>query len=245
MDKGIWASWYDIDEGDRERFLAWLHGTWLPSLERAGCYNWVAHYRDQEAVKSETGVAGPMEQAGEGEGIPVGRQFLLLVGADSPHVFLDPLVLDGNGGMSTADAKMLGLRRNVRHAVFVEEASVEGPESPGKVDKTAPSPAIRLGCFRMRNPEDEFESGRWYAQSRLPYMGKVAGSVRARKLISVAGWAKHAILYEFTSPEARRTIWNGMRASRDADPKNFWSIGPKTVHAPGSPTLGERTYPPI
>jgi hypothetical protein len=242
MDKGIWASWYDLDANDRDSFLAWLHGTWLPALERDGRYNWVAHYRDQEAVKSETGVAGPMEQASKAEGIPVGKQFLLLLGADSPHVFLDPLVLDGSDG---ADAKMLGLRRNVRHAVFVVEASAEGPESPGKVAKTAPSPAIRLGCFRMRNPEDEFESGRWYAQSRLPYMGKVAGSVRARKLISVAGWAKHAILYEFTSPEARRTIWNGMRAERDADPNKFWSIGPKTVHAPGSPTLGERTYPPV
>ncbi len=242
MDKGIWATWYDLDEAGRDKFLAWLHGTWLPALARDGRYNWVAHYRDQAAVKSETGVAGPMEQADKDEGIPVGRQFLLLVGADSPHVFLDPLVLDGSDG---ADVGMLGLRRNVRHTVFVEEASVEGPDSPGEVARTAPSPAIRLGCFRMRDPDGEFESGRWYAQSRLPYMGKVEGCVRARKLISVAGWAKHAILYEFTSPEARRSIWNEMRATRDADPEGYWSIGPKTVHAPGSPTLGERTWPPI
>ena len=74
-------------------------------------------------------------------------------------------------------------------------------------------------------------------------MGRVKGSVGARKLLSVAGWAKHAILYEFVSPDARRRIWNEMRDSRDRDPKKFWSIGPKTVHAPGSPTLGERTFP--
>jgi hypothetical protein len=95
----------------------------------------------------------------------------------------------------------------------------------------------------MRTPEDDFESGRWYAQSRLPHMASAAGCVRARKLLSVAGWAKHAILYEFVSADARRTIWNGMRAARDRDPKGYWSIGPRTVHAPGSPTLGERTWP--
>jgi hypothetical protein len=69
--------------------------------------------------------------------------------------------------------------------------------------------------------------------------------VRARKLLSVAGWAKHAILYEFVSADARRRIWNAMRAARDRDGEKFRSIGPRTVHAPGSPTLGERTFPAL
>ena len=242
-DKGIWATWYDLDDADREKFLGWLHATWLPALEKDGRYNWVAHYRDQEAIKSETGVAGPLDKVDAEEGVPIGKQFLLLVGASSPHVFLDPLVLDGRDAVAVAGTEMLDLRRNVRHAVFVEEASVEGPDSPAAGAGTIPAPAIRVGCFRMRTPEDDFEAGQWYAQDRLPTMGRVKGSVRARKLLSVAGWAKHAILYEFVSPDARRRIWNEMRDSRDRDPKKFWSIGPKTVHAPGSPTLGERTFP--
>jgi hypothetical protein len=243
MDKGIWATWYDLDDGDREEFLGWLHGTWLPALDADGRYNWVAHYRDQEAIASETGVAGAMPQADASENIPVGRQFLLLVGADSPHVFLDPLVLDGRDAVAVDGTAMLDRRRNVRHAIFIEEASVEGPDSPGADARTLPAPAIRLGCFNMRTPEDDFESGRWYAQNRLPHMAAAPGCVRTRKILSVAGWAKHAILYEFVSPEARRTIWNDMRATRDRDPKGFWSIGPRTVHSPGSPTLGERTWP--
>jgi hypothetical protein len=244
MDKGIWATWYDLDDADRDDVLDWLHRAWLPALAADGRYNWVAHYRDQEAIASETGVAGAMPRADASENIPVGRQFLLLVAAPSPHVFLDPQVLDGPDAVAVDGADRLGRRRNVRHAIFVEEASVEGPDSPGAVEPRLPAPAIRLGCFNMRTPEDDFESGRWYAQSRLPLMAAAPGSVRARKLLSVAGWAKHAILYEFVSADARRTIWNGMRAERDRDPARFWSIGPKTVHAPGSPTLGERTYPP-
>jgi hypothetical protein len=74
-------------------------------------------------------------------------------------------------------------------------------------------------------------------------MAAAPGCVRVRKLLSVAGWAKHAILYEFVSADARRTIWNSLRADRNRDRDRFWSIGPKTVHAPGSPTLGERTFP--
>jgi hypothetical protein len=243
MDRGIWATWYDLAEGDREEFLDWLHRIHLPALQRDKRYNWVAHYRDQEAIVSETGVAGPMEQAQDDEGIPLGKQFLLLIGASSPHVFLDPLVLSGSDKADRETRAMLAQRQNIRHAVFLEEASVEGPGATDPATDTLPAAAIRLGCFRMRTPDDEFESGCWYAQSRLPHMASASGCVRARKLLSVAGWAKHAILYEFVSPEARRGIWNDLRKARDSDPKGFWSIGPKTVHAPGSPTLGERTFP--
>lgn len=242
MDRGIWATWYDLDEGDRDSFLAWSHSTYLPALASSRRYNWVAHYHDSEAIESETGVAGKMEQADASEDIPVGRQFLMLVGANSPHVFLDPLVLSREGG-AHIDGLMLSRRRNVRHAIFVEEASADGP-SVGEVgSEYLPAPAIRLGCFRMRIPEDDFEAGEWYAQNRLPHMAAAPGCVRVRKLLSVAGWAKHAILYEFVSADARRTIWNSLRADRNRDRDRFWSIGPKTVHAPGSPTLGERTFP--
>lgn len=241
-DRGIWATWYDLDEDIREGFLVWMHSAFLPALAEDRRYSWVAHYHDGEAIESETGVAGKMEQVEAGEGIPVGRQFLMLVGANSPHAFLDPLVLAQTGGFDL-DTSMLDNRRNMRHAIFVEEASVDGPDAQRAGPTGQPAPAIRLGCFRMRTAEDDFEAGTWYAQNRLPHMATAPGCVRARKLLSVAGWAKHAILYEFVSADARRTIWDGLREERNRDRERFWSIGPKTIHAPGSPTLGERTFP--
>lgn len=244
MDKGIWATWYDLEDQDRTSHLEWLHESYLPSLESDARYLWVAHYQDQEAVVSETGVAGPMAQADQSEAVPAGSQYLLLIGASSPHVFFDPLELS-EPSEDVKVREMVDARSNLRHAVFVEEASVGGPDSPTADASSVAAPAIRLGCFQMRTPEDDFEAGRWYAQDRLPHMAKANGCVRSRKLLSVAGWAKHAILYEFTSPEARRNIWNDLKARRNRDPDAFWSIGPKTVHSPGSPTLGERTYPTV
>ena len=43
MDRGIWATWYDLDEKDREPFRDWLHQDYLPKLERSGKYLWVAN----------------------------------------------------------------------------------------------------------------------------------------------------------------------------------------------------------
>jgi hypothetical protein len=242
-DAGLWATWYDLDAEETERFSEWLHGVYLPHLERDDRYAWVAHYRDQDAIASETGVAGPMKQAISGGGLASGSQYLVLVAAPSPRAFFNPLTLDSLD-QEVPDSKVfLSLRRNVRHAVFVEEEAVEGPDSPVEGSSSLSAPAIRLGCFNMQTSEDDFEAGCWYAQDRLPHMAEAEGCVRARKLVGTAGWAKHAILYEFASPDARHAIWNDLRASRDRDPGKFWSIGPKTVHAPGSPTLGERTYP--
>jgi hypothetical protein len=54
-----------------------------------------------------------------------------------------------------------------------------------------------------------------------------AGSVGARKLVSIAGWAKHAILYEFSSLKAAE--------SNLSDPGDWTKrvIG-NLIHAPHS-----------
>ena len=56
-----------------------------------------------------------------------------------------------------------------------------------------------------------------------------------RKLASVSGWAKHAVIYEFTSREGREKYF---RAHEHRDPKqSAWTreVIAKLVHAPGSP----------
>ena len=77
----------------------------------------------------------------------------------------------------------------------------------------------------------------WYARSRLPLVKPLAGNVGARRLVSIAGWPKHGILYEFESLEA---------AQKNLEDASDWSrkVVDSLVHAPHSPTLGTRVWPP-
>ena len=90
---------------------------------------------------------------------------------------------------------------------------------------------------------DEDELAAWYAQWRLPCMQKMPGCVRVRKLVSVAGWAKHAIVYEFTSVAARNDQF--LDHERDNPKMEAWTdqVVRKLVHAPGSPNLARRIWP--
>ena len=72
---------------------------------------------------------------------------------------------------------------------------------------------------------------------RLPLMEPMTGAVGARKLVSISGWAKHAILYEFVSIEANQKYF--VDNDRDWTGKVIKNL----IHAPGSPTLGQRIWP--
>ncbi len=243
MDNGIWATWYDLDDGTRDRFLDWLHADYLPALKQRPGYAWVAHYRNE--------VGGPaMRHLGQDilarpdEDVGGGAQFLMLVGAASPHVFLAPSVMEPEIPPQFRD--MLALRRGLRTAIFAEEARVSGPAARSRPPGTTPAPGIQMGSFRVRSLEEEFDLGCWYAQYRLPYMAQAPGSVGTRKLLSVAGWAKHSILYEFTSLEARLKNFEEPHELLSADPKEWTGrVVRYTIHAPGSPFVGTRIWPPV
>jgi hypothetical protein len=239
MSRGIWATWYDLGPSDRDAFIDWEEKDYLPSLAANRRFNWVARYGSKSGAGTETGVFGETVVDGAKEGVGVATQYLVLIGADSPHVFLNPLTLDGNGADSPP---MLKKRMNIRHAVFLEEETVDGPEAEPAATSDIAAPAIRFGTFNMRTPQEDFDAGRWYAQHRLAELQASPGCVRTRKLMCVAGWGKHGILYEFTSPEARGDLWKAFKAQQTATPQAFWTIGPQTLHAPGSPFLGQRTW---
>lgn len=236
-DRGIFATWYDLADDDRARFQDWLHRSCLPALAADPRHLWVAHYENQ-AGKVQTVRFGSTHADVDTREIPAGNQYLLLVGAASPHTFLTPLVLDK---ALPGDPAMAALMRHARHAIFVEEDRVDGPAAQ---EAPLPAPAIRFGTFNMKTPAGDFDAGRWYAQSRLPAMGRAPGCVRSRKLACIAGWPRHGILYEFASPEMRTVCWASLKEERARNPEAFWTIGPDTLHAPGSPTMGVRTWPP-
>jgi hypothetical protein len=243
MDNGIWATWYDLADATRERFLAWQHETYCPYLRAQPGYVWVAHYR-------YTGGGPQMEQVKQSavghtqDTIGTGNQYLLLVGGLSPHTFFKPSIKDAE--LPVGFDAMLAQRVGTRTAIFTVEERVNGPEPRQFGPGTGPGPAIQMGSFRMRTPEEEFDLGRWYAQYRLPFMAQLKGCIATRKLSGVAGWAKHSVLYEFTSLESRLRHFEEPHEALALDRTRWESqVIAGTVHAPGSPFIGERIWPPL
>jgi hypothetical protein len=142
------------------------------------------------------------------------------------------------------DRKMLALRSGARSNVMTIEAQVLGPEAKGNAGLPL-SPAIQMGSFNAGSWQDEDELGDWFAQWRLPSCEKMPGCVRVRKLVSISGWAKHSVLYEFTSVEARNSSYvDHDKAHPEMD---RWSeeVVNKLVHAPGSPNVAKRIWPEV
>ncbi len=243
MDQGIWATWYDLADDAREAYLEWAHSIYLPFLRQLPGYAWVAHYRregggPQMKRVEETVVSHTQEAIGEG------TQYLLLVGAPSAHTFFKPAISEIE--LPAGFEQMLAQRQGLRTAIFTEEARVNGPAASKDGPGSTPGPAIQMGTFRLRSVEDEFEIGRWYAQFRLPYMAQMPGCIATRKLAGVAGWAKHGVLYEFESLAMRLKHFEEPHEALSLNAEHWSSrVVRSTVHAPGSPTIGVRVWPPV
>jgi len=242
MDHGLWATWYDLPETDNEAYLDWLHDDYLPGLlERPG-YAWAAHYRISDGGTDMQQISDRLQRP-DAESIPHGSQYLVLVGASSPHVFFHPAAVQRERTEDGTTGDMLARRGGVRMCIFCEEVRVNGPEYVRCPPGTTTAPAIQMGSFRTARVDDEYDLGAWYAQYRLPAMARMPGCVRTRKLVSAAGWAKHSVLYEFTSLAARQEHFQA-HESLALDEKVWTSkIIAYTVHTPGSPSIGERIWP--
>lgn len=243
MDDGIWATWYDLADDTCERFLGWLHGHYLPALQQMPGFAWVAHYRNDGGGEKMRALGADI-LARPDEDIGNGSQYVILVGASSPQTFFSPLALEIEKDVRFRD--MLALRQGVRSAIFSEEARVNGPAIGQRPQGGTPGPAIQMGSFRVRSIEDEFDLGCWYAQYRLPHMARMPGCIAARKLNCVAGWVKHAILYEFVSLKARLRDFEEPHEALAMDAKEWTGrVVRYTVHTPGSPVIGPRLWPPV
>ncbi len=109
-----------------------------------------------------------------------------------------------------------------------------------------PAPAIQFGSFNTRTHQEEYDLNAWYAQYRFPAVSRMPGSVCTRKYVSVAGPAKHCILYEFTSLQARLDgfeVHETLGLTNDKEWTNL--IHEYTIHAPGSPSIARRIWPEV
>lgn len=244
MDNGLWITWYDLPEDGRDAYLSWLHERYIPRmLDRPGVM-WAAHYASVPKGARATIRRGDSPTHQDAAAVPAGDRYLLLFGAAHAHVFGDPTPAALHAAMAQQDRRMLAMRSGERVNIMCEAARLDGPDAGLYVPGTGLAPCIQLGSFNC-DWRDEEEMLAWYAKWRMPALGQVAGVVRTRKLASVAGWAKHAILYEWTSLEARN---RGYLTHEDHDPEmKAWSdrMVKKLVHAPGSANLACRIWPPV
>lgn len=244
MDSGIWASWYDLPVDGKADYLSWLHETHLPMLMSMPGVAWAAHYQitggGTAMDKIQDTVARPNDDS-----VGTGTQYLLLMGAPSPQVFFTRDMTHRIRGADHQARDMLDVRMGARTCIFTEQARVDGPESDHRPLGTTPGPAIQMGSFRTKTLDDEFDIGAWYVQYRLPAMARMKGSIGTRKLVSVAGWAKHSILYEFTSLQAREDHFLGHESLGLDETEWTGRVIRYTIHAPGSPSVARRIWPEI
>ena len=242
MDRGIWATWYDLpDDIWIEEYLFWLHDQYIPEMLKRPGYLWAAHQENIMPPEREASIHRILTHINapgmDAPGVPPGNQYLLLFGSASPHTFVDPSVPELMAQADERTREMIGRRQNSRYCIFVEEARVDGPAVKSRQPGLTPGPVVQLGSFNINALENEDEMGTWYSSSRLPLMAPMPGCVGARKLVSIVGWAKHAILYEFLTME---DVDNHFI---DTNPEWSRQVVKNLIHAPHSPSLGNRIWP--
>ena len=243
MDRALWITWYDLPEAGRDAYLSWAHGTYIPKLLKRPGFLWAGHFKSEAQVRQAgvpAGAAGRLRHTDD-PAVPKGNIYILIVGAEHAHAFAHPAPRKLHAELPKEDQKMLAMRIGERVNIFTDENGIGGPEAGKRDRKAALSPCIQLGSFNAGSA-DEDELLDWYANWRMPSMNKLPGCVSIRKLVSVAGWAKHGVLYEFVSLDARNKHFpDHEKANPEMD---AWTdrLVRKLVHAPGSPCVAQRIF---
>jgi hypothetical protein len=241
-DRAYRINWYNLPDAGRDAHLAWAHETYIPKvLARPGVL-WAAHYASEANVVPLGGGKGRVGHT-HPNSVPAGDRFIMMFGAAEPHVFANPSPSEFHAGLPESDRSMLAQRTGERWNIMIEEARINGPEAKRSEPDMPPAPCIQLGSFNAGSYEEEEEMAAWYARWRLPSLKTLPGCIRVRKLVSVAGWAKHACFYEFTSLKARNEQFVFYES---ANPEmEAWSkkVVRNTIHAPGSANVAQRIWP--
>jgi hypothetical protein len=236
-DRALWITWYDLPAEGRDAYLSWLHGSYIPMLLRKPGFLWAAHFASEKKTVHAHDYPGRFAVD-----VPAGNDYILLLGAGDAQAFARPIPAKLHAGLPDADRQMLAMRTGERANIFIEQARVDGPEAKRRETAMALSPCIQLGSLNARDCKDEDEMLDWYTNWRMPSMGDLPGCVGIRKLVSVAGWAKHGALYEFVSVRARNEHFLGYEKS--SPEMEAWGnrLVPKLLHAPGSANVARRIF---
>ena len=240
-DRGMWITWYDLPMEGREAYFSWLHETYLPSLLKRPGYLWAAHYASQdleggaENAKRYKHVDDPK--------VGKGYHYMLLIAATDASIFGDPVPSVLHAALPEQGKKMLAMRAGERTNIFTEACRRDGRALGAYKEGMTGAPCIQVGSFDCDlDYEEQMHAG--YVLQRLPKMCATASCVRTRKLNSVAGWAKHGIIYEFASKEGFDRDYAPAVANSPLG-LNGYSVVPNLVHAPNGPNSALRIWPPV
>ena len=240
-ENGYLIHWYNLSEDNDAEYLEWLHGEYIPRRLNDPRILWACHFKSLDNV-THPGEKGRLSH--DNKSIPAGDRYILIFGAKKPEIFANPTVTEYHESLSEKDLMYLKMKREERYNIMTEEA--RGPGSEKKpIDGAGLSECIQLGNFNSGSYEDEDELASWYTTWRIPSMKKLPGCQGVRKLVSVSGWAKHAILYEWSSPEARNSTFVDHEMENPKMEEWTDRVVRKLVHAPGSPNLARRIWPTI
>lgn len=243
MDSAIKAEWYDLEDGDREGFLDWLHNRYLPEQQAMPGHVWIGHYDRAPASGRGLPAGFPERMVTTDPKVGKGSQFLLVTAAPTADIFFDPN--RSNSRDAEAD-KWLLKRRGYRFAVFIEESRVNGPDWHRHMPGSGAAPAIQFGNYLTRDMHDDMDLAYWYRQMKLPQVTRARGCIGARKLISIVGWAKHGILYEFMEMDPDEANFEGrFHAAGFNDRWTGRHVLRIVTHAPKGPHAGRRLWPPV
>jgi hypothetical protein len=240
-DRGLWITWYDLPVEGRDAYFSWLHGTYLPDLLKRSGYLWAAHYASQD-------LEGGAENATrykhvDDPRVGKGYHYMLLIAAADANVFGDPVPSLLNAALPEHGKKMLAMRTGERVNLFTEACRREGRALGAYKEGMTGAPCVQIGSFDCALEfEEEMHAG--YVLERLPKMCATPSCVRTRKLNSVAGWAKHGILYEFASKEGFDRDYAPAVANSPLG-LNGRSVVPNLTHAPNGPNSALRIWPPV
>jgi hypothetical protein len=240
-DRGLWITWYDLPADGRDAYMSWLHGTYLPQILKRPGYLWAAHYATQDL---EGGADNDKRYKHvDDPRVGKGYHFMLLIGATDANVFGDPVPSVLHAALPEEGKKMLAMRIGERVNLFTETGRLEGRAFGAYKEGLTGTPCIQVGSFDCQlEYEEEMHAG--YVLQRLPTMCDTPSCVRTRKLNSVAGWAKHGIVYEFASKEGFDRDYPPAVAK---SPLGFGghSVVPMLTHAPNGPNSALRIWPPV
>jgi hypothetical protein len=236
------AEWFDIKNKDKDKLCSWLHGIFFPDLHSKNGVNWVAHYDIVPHPETRYIKDAPAKKEVKDLSVPPGQENLVLTSANTPSVFFAP-----NNALEAMEKKQqpyLSMRANYRSAVFIEEEMINGPELHKQPLGTGGAPAMQFGSYNVDSIQDDIELAKWYRGERFPRLPVTRGMIRGRKFLSISGWAKHGVLWEFA--EMDKDEYSFEHRFIEADRGENWHgrhVLEYVTHAPGSPHAGRRIWP--
>ncbi len=242
MGEVIKAEWFDLDEDSKSDTVSWLHDTYLPAMQSCAGVGWVGHYEIVDIPKSGFIKGAPERCETTDPNVPTGWQNVVLTAALSAEVFFGKN--NGIDRLADAHSDRREALQNYRSAVFLEEQVINSPEQRASPYGLGPPPAMQLGHYNTNTPEDDIELAHWYRNERFSRVSITPGMIRGRKMLSIAGWAKHGVLWEFTDlPEGDYSFEHRFVA---ADRNEHWQgrhVLEYVTHCYGSPSTGRRVWP--